>query len=93
LQTSDTGYILAGTTWSYGAGKQDAWLVKVSLPAPTPTPTPTATGTQTVSPTQTPTVAETQIVSPTEKAGGFELIYAITALSTIYIFGRKKYEQ
>lgn len=29
IQTSDTGYVLAGSTWSYGAGMNDLWVVKL----------------------------------------------------------------
>ncbi len=42
-QTTNNGYILAGTTWSFGVGYDDFWLIRVYGEEPTPPSTSTPT--------------------------------------------------
>jgi hypothetical protein len=85
-QTWDGGYILAGTTKSYGSGNKDAWLIKVS-DKPNRTTNPS-----TASPTKTLTAVPTEIhkVRSGEKATGFEVFLAITTLLLVIAITRNR---
>jgi hypothetical protein len=60
-KTSDGGYILAGSTTSYGTGTPDAWLIKVSSEISTPTLITTSVPTTISSPN---TISSPTIPSP-----------------------------
>lgn len=97
-QTTDSGYVLAGSVSSYGAGLTDAWLIKVRGEPTETTIVPTASMTEKAEPAQTPTaiptekaiITEVPEAAPTEKATGFEIILAIAIFSAVYIFRRNR---
>ena len=92
-ETKDGGYVIAGTTESYGSGDSESWLIKVSgEPEGTENIISNKTETLAASPTQTLTAVptETSTIIPPEKTAGFEVVLAITILLAVYIIGRKR---
>ena len=93
-ETKDSGYLIAGTTESYGSGGSDIWLVKVSGGPEGIENISMAIKTEThaASPTQTTTAVptETSTIIPPEKAAGFELVLVITILLAVNKIGKKR---
>ena len=75
-QTSDGGYVIAGTTNSHDYGIGDAWLIKVSGEPDR---------------IDNKTLADDPVLTArTEKVTGFGATLAITILLAVYIIGRKR---
>ncbi len=93
-QSTNGGYILAGTTKSYGSGNKDGWLIKVSGEPEGTENIPMASQIETLvsSPTKNMTAVptKTSTIVPPEKSGGFEVFLAITALLFVNVIRRNK---
>ncbi len=77
-QTGDGGYILAGNTRSYGSGKKDAWLVKMSREPDGNATVPVVNTNEIASPI--PTLTAIPMGTAIPAVAGFEAVLAITAL-------------
>lgn len=88
-QTTDGGYILAGSKWGI---RREAWLIKVGGEQAETTKTSTVSPTEnaTVIPTEKAETVKSPTAAPTEKVAGFELVLTITTLSAVYLFIKKR---
>ena len=93
LQTSESDYIFAGKTRSYGKGGSDAWLVKLSVYSPLNQTAPSITTVQiTATESMTSTTAPTSMATSTtvKDTPGFSAILLLAGVLTIAYLMRNK---